>query len=96
MRKFHPVYLFLALPFACLLWVPLYNRIEPALFGIPFFYWYQMLWVFIDARLLWIVYAIIRREDDRRRAAVADYVRDGEGLRGIPAQGYLTRRQICV
>jgi Protein of unknown function (DUF3311) len=51
--------------------VPIYARTNPTLGGIPFFYWYQMLWVFIDAGLLWIVYAIIRREDDRRRAAVA-------------------------
>jgi hypothetical protein len=50
--------------------VPIYAREDPALWGIPFFYWYQMLWVFIDAVLLWIVYGIITREDRRRRAAV--------------------------
>jgi uncharacterized membrane protein len=50
--------------------VPLYARADPALFGIPFFYWYQMLWVFIDAFLLWIVYAIVTREDRRRRAVI--------------------------
>ena len=50
--------------------VPIYARQDPALWGIPFFYWYQMLWVFIDAVLLWIVYGIITREDRRRRAAV--------------------------
>ena len=51
--------------------VPIYARTSPTLAGIPFFYWYQMLWVFIDAILLWIVYAIVTREDARRRAAVA-------------------------
>ena len=50
--------------------VPMYARQDPELFGIPFFYWYQMLWVFIDAFLLWIVYMIVTREDNRRRAAV--------------------------
>ena len=55
-RKFHPVYLFLVIPFACLLWVPLYNRIEPALFGIPFFYWYQMLWTILGAFCIVPVY----------------------------------------
>ncbi len=50
--------------------VPLYARMEPSLFGMPFFYWYQMLWVFIDAFLLWIVYGIVTREDQRRRDAV--------------------------
>ena len=51
--------------------VPIYAREDPSLGGIPFFYWYQMLWVFIDAGLLWIVYVIVTREDRRRRAAVA-------------------------
>jgi hypothetical protein len=50
--------------------VPIYARSDPALFGIPFFYWYQMLWVLIDAALLWICYALVTREDRRRRAAV--------------------------
>jgi uncharacterized protein DUF3311 len=48
--------------------VPIYARWDPALFGIPFFYWYQMLWVLIDAGLLWICYAIMTKEDNRRRA----------------------------
>lgn len=50
--------------------VPIYARSEPALAGIPFFYWYQMTWVLIDSGLLWICYALIVREDRRRRAAV--------------------------
>ena len=55
-RGFHPIYLFLVVPFVALLWVPFYNRIEPELFGIPFFYWYQMLWVIGGAILTAIVY----------------------------------------
>jgi hypothetical protein len=47
--------------------VPIYAREKPALFGLPFFYWYQMLWVLIDAGLLWICYGLITREDRRRR-----------------------------
>jgi uncharacterized BrkB/YihY/UPF0761 family membrane protein len=50
--------------------VPIYAHAEPSLIGLPFFYWYQMLWVFIDAIVLWICYAIVRREDRRRREAV--------------------------
>jgi Protein of unknown function (DUF3311). len=50
--------------------VPLYAHAAPALFGLPFFYWYQMLWVLIDALLLWICYGVITREDRRRRDAV--------------------------
>ena len=29
--------------------VPTYDQKEPRLFGFPFFYWYQLLWVFICA-----------------------------------------------
>ena len=50
--------------------VPMYAKKGPELFGFPFFYWYQILWVFIEAALLWITYAIVTREDNRRRAAV--------------------------
>lgn len=50
--------------------VPTYAHPAPALFGIPFFYWYQMLWVFGDAIILWICYGLIAREDRRRRAEV--------------------------
>lgn len=50
--------------------VPIYAHAEPPFIGLPFFYWYQMLWVFIDAFLLWICYLIVRREDRRRREAV--------------------------
>ncbi|GBQ72027.1 hypothetical protein AA103196_2946 [Ameyamaea chiangmaiensis NBRC 103196] len=46
----------LLLPFAGLLWVPLYDRTTPALLGLPFFYWYQLLWVPVTAALVWIVW----------------------------------------
>ena len=46
----------LLIPFVALLWVPLYNRIEPAVWGVPFFYWYQFLWVFITSGLIIVVH----------------------------------------
>ena len=50
-------WLLLVLPFIGLLWVPFYNTDAlPALFGFPFFYWYQLLWVPITAFLIWLVY----------------------------------------
>lgn len=52
--------------------VPLYAFAEPSLWGIPFFYWYQLLWVFIASGLLAIAYLIIRKEDRRRREAVRE------------------------
>ncbi|QDX22615.1 DUF3311 domain-containing protein [Pandoraea pnomenusa] len=41
----------LLLPFFGVLWVPFYNRLEPSLFGFPFFYWYQFAWVIVTALL---------------------------------------------
>ena len=50
------MWVLLLLPFIGLLWVPFYNTATPALFGFPFFYWYQLAWVPITAILTWIVY----------------------------------------
>ena len=44
------------IPFAAMLWVPSYNRLEPELAGIPFFYWYQLLWILLGALIVGIVY----------------------------------------
>lgn len=55
-RKFHPVYLFLVLPYVALLYVPLYDQVEPKIAGIPFFYWYQMLWTVLGAFCILPVY----------------------------------------
>lgn len=46
----------LILPFIAVLWVPFYNSIEPSLGGIPFFYWYQLLWVLISSALIYFIY----------------------------------------
>lgn len=48
--------LLLLVPFLALFWVPFYNRIDPVFFGIPFFYWYQFLWVLLTPALTWLVY----------------------------------------
>jgi hypothetical protein len=42
-------YLFLLVPCIVAVWVPLFNFAEPALFGIPFFYWFQLLLVPVSA-----------------------------------------------
>jgi hypothetical protein len=49
-------YLLFVIQFVAVLWPPLYNSIEPSWVGIPFFYWYQLLWVIIGAILTAIVY----------------------------------------
>jgi len=46
----------LILPWIGVVWVPFYNKIEPVLWGFPFFYWYQLLWVLISAVITAFVY----------------------------------------
>ena len=49
-------YVLLAAPFVALLWVPFYASVAPQILGVPFFYWYQFLWVIISGILTAIVY----------------------------------------
>jgi Protein of unknown function (DUF3311) len=56
----HRRYLLLLLPYAGLLWVPIYATDEPELWGFPFFYWYQFAWVPVTALLIWTVYRKVR------------------------------------
>lgn len=60
------MWLLLLLPFIGLLWIPFYNKELPALWGFPFFYWYQFLWVVITAFLIWLVYrsVLAKRGDE--------------------------------
>jgi len=55
-----PVYPYLAwllaLPFIGMLLPQLFNYREPSLDGMPFFYWYQLLWIPVTSLLTWIVY----------------------------------------
>jgi len=50
--------LLLLIPFVAVLWVPFYNSGEPAWAGIPFFYWYQLLWVILGAVIIAVVYRL--------------------------------------
>lgn len=49
------------------LFVPLYSIDKPRFAGMPFFYWYQMLWVPITAGMIGIAYWLVSKEDRRRR-----------------------------
>ena len=50
-----PILLLLLIPML-VLWVPLYNTIEPTLFGFPFFYWFQLAWIFVSMIITAVVY----------------------------------------
>ncbi|HVU69978.1 MAG TPA: DUF3311 domain-containing protein [Ktedonobacteraceae bacterium] len=55
-RKFKPLLLLLLIPFIALCWPPFYNFQEPDIGGIPFFYWFQLLWIVITAIITAVVY----------------------------------------
>ena len=57
-------YSLLALPFIGTLIPSLYNHARPALFGMPFFYWYQLVWVIVTAALLGIVVSMTSERGD--------------------------------
>ena len=58
-------YLLLVPPTVAPLLTPLYNRIEPTLWGLPFFYWYQLLCAVLAIALISVVHLATR---DRRHA----------------------------
>ncbi|MEU0780865.1 DUF3311 domain-containing protein [Streptomyces sp. NPDC006173] len=58
----------LAAPFVAMLWVGSYAKTDPTFIGIPFFYWYQMLWVLLSTVLTVTAHQLWRR-DQRARAA---------------------------
>ena len=49
----------LAIPIVALMWVSSYSRENPKLGGMPFFFWYQFLWVFITAALTYCAHRIV-------------------------------------
>lgn len=57
-------YALLLLPFVGTLIPALYNHARPSLFGLPFFYWYQLAWIPTTAALLGIVVLLTRRSGD--------------------------------
>lgn len=49
-------YLLFLVQVIAVIWPPFYNKAEPSWIGLPFFYWYQLLWVVIGAVLAALVY----------------------------------------
>ncbi len=62
-------YWLLVFPWVLSLWIPFYNHIEPRLFGFPFFYWYQLLLIFVAAFTIAIVYYKAHVQVARKQAA---------------------------
>jgi hypothetical protein len=53
-------YLLFVVQFAVILWPPLYNKAEPSVLGVPFFYWFQLAWVVVSAVITAVVYFATR------------------------------------
>ena len=58
--------------------VPIYNKVEPTLFGWPFFYWFQLLLVGVGVLVTSIVYRMTRRSSADQQAARDAIARDRE------------------
>ncbi|USQ83405.1 DUF3311 domain-containing protein [Streptomyces phaeoluteigriseus] len=54
-------------PFVAMLWVGSYAKTDPAFIGIPFFYWYQMLWVLLSTMLTVVAYKLWQVDQRGRR-----------------------------
>jgi hypothetical protein len=60
----YAVAVLLAIGIVVPLLVSTYDQAEPRLFGFPFFYWYQLLWVFLAAGLCGLSFWLLKRERD--------------------------------
>jgi hypothetical protein len=60
-RRSRAWYWLLLIPIIGTLIPPIYNKLDPELIGIPFFYWYQLAWVPISVTLTLVVYRQTRR-----------------------------------
>jgi hypothetical protein len=52
--------LLLLLPFLGLCFPQIYAKATPALFGFPFFYWYQFAWVILASAIMGLVYRMLK------------------------------------
>jgi hypothetical protein len=55
----------LLIPLIGVLIPTIYNTRDPELFGVPFFYWYQMAWIPLSVVVTLLVYRATKRERGR-------------------------------
>ena len=58
MHRWHWARILLLIPFAAVLSIPYFDRVQPVLFSFPFFYWYQLLWVLLSVGVIGLVYRL--------------------------------------
>ncbi|HEY3952066.1 MAG TPA: DUF3311 domain-containing protein [Streptosporangiaceae bacterium] len=59
-RRRHPILLLLLVPLIAVLIPEIYNFASPSIGGMPFFYWWQLLWIAGVAVCTGIVYFVTR------------------------------------
>jgi len=72
----------LVVPIVVPLLVPLYNKVEPTLFGWPTFYWLQLVFVALGVLTTSIVYRMTRRSPAEQQAARDAIARGNAGRDG--------------
>lgn len=48
-----------------------YGRLAPKLFGIPFFYWFQLLWILVAMAVTGVAYLLVAGRDTAADSGVA-------------------------
>ena len=56
-------------PVALPLWVPLYNKTDPTLWGFPFFYWFQFALIVVSAVLTSAAFALSNLAERKDKGA---------------------------
>lgn len=51
-------YWLLLIPFIAIFAIPFYNKVEPTLYGIPFFYWFQLVSVLLTSPVVAVVFKL--------------------------------------
>ena len=59
----------LLIPLVALLYIPSYNHVEPMLFGIAFFYWYQLAWMPLAAIMYYLAALLLEGKDKGSKTA---------------------------
>ena len=55
-----------AIPIVALMLVNTYARKDPVLWGFPFFFWYQFLWVFLCSAMTFTAYKLVLKARPHR------------------------------
>jgi hypothetical protein len=72
-----------AAPIVALMLVGTYAKKDPVLWGFPFFFWYQFLWVFLCSAFTYAAYLVVQKARPHRPMTDdgSEFLADGEGPR---------------